>query len=437
MHKKRYRRLIVIAVLLVMGISAGIGALASMRNPTEITVWWHTGKPEELAVMIAQVEDFNAMQDEVQAELVLIPEVGYTDAVRIAGLAGKLPDLMILDGPVMANFVWAGWLQPLEELVSEEVRADLLPSIIAQGTYPPTGKLYAIGTFDSGLALWGNRSFLERAGVRIPASVEDAWTLVEFQEALEKLAALPEVVWPLDLKLNYGVGEWFTYAFSPIIQSFGGDLIDRETWKATNTLNSAQSILGLTLLQYWVVERDWVVPAAFGDDAFYGAKKAALAYVGHWKWELHREGLGDDLVLIPVPKFGYRAVTGMGSWAWGIPACTEHPKAAAKFLEFLLRPDQILRMTDANGAIPSRNAAIVLSELHKPGGPLHLFVEQLKTIAVPRPAHPVYPVITTVFAEAVANILAGADVAEELAEAAAAIDEDIRDHEGFPPFGGY
>lgn len=426
------RKLFVVAVLMV-----SVGAWALAQAPVEITVWWHTGKPEELAVITAQVEEFNAAQDAVRVKLVNIPEAEYTAQVRAAGLAGKLPDLLDLDGPTLANFVWNGWLVPLDDYVSEELRADLLPSIIAQGTYPPDGKLYAIGVFDSGLALWGNRSYLERAGVRIPTGVEDAWTLSEFEDALIKLAALPEVKWPLDLKLNYGAGEWFTYGFSPIIQAFGGDLIDRTRWKAQGTLDGIASVLGMSLFQYWI-NQGWVVPAAAGDDAFYGKKTAALAWVGHWMYGPHTRGLGDDLVLLPMPKLGAgcRAVTGMGSWAWGITSTSKHPEAAWKFLEFLLRPDQILRMTDANGAMPSRKSAIAQSELYGPDGKLNLFVQQLETIAVPRPVHPAYPTITSAFAEAVKNIVAGADVAAELHKAAVKIDQDIEDNEGYPPFGG-
>jgi|Deesub1362B_J571_1020462.scaffolds.fasta_scaffold00945_11 multiple sugar transport system substrate-binding protein len=419
---------------LVLALSALVG-LAVTAKPVTITVWWHTGQQAEREVIEAQVAEFNAMQDEIQVKLVLIPEAGYTDQVRAAALAGQLPDVLDLDGPTMANFVWSGFLRPLDEFVSEELRKDLLPSIIAQGTYPPDGKLYCIGVFDSGLAIWGNKAYLEKAGIRIPKGVEDAWTREEFEDALMKLAALPEVTWPLDMKLNYGPGEWFTYGFSPIIQSFGGDLIDRETWKATGTLNGCGSVLGMRMLQSWM-QRGWIVPASAGDDAFYGKKTAALAYVGHWMWPVHKEALGEELVLIPMPKFGCRAATGMGSWAWSITASSKHPEAAWKFIEFLLRPDQILRMTNANGAVPSRLSAIAESDLYAPGGPLHIYVEQLRTIAIPRPQHPTYPTITTAFAEAVKNILAGADVEEELTKAAAKIDEDIEENEGYPPFGG-
>lgn len=422
--------------LLVALLLIGAVGLWTWAQIVEIEVWWHTGKPEELAVMTAQVEEFNERYEgQIRARLVTIPEADYTDEVRAAALADALPDVLDLDGPTLASFVWAGYLRPLDEHISDELLDDLLPSIIDQGRYPPDGNLYCVGVFDSGLGLWGNREYLERAGVRIPESVDNAWTLDEFNVALRKLAQLPEVRWPLDLKLNYGVGEWFTYGFSPLVQSMGGDLIERDTWQAVGTLDGIESQLAMTLFQYWV-DQDWVVPAARGDDALFGeAREAALAWVGHWMWEPHSEGLGDDLVLIPMPKFGSRHVTGMGSWAWAIPQRTNHPDEAWKFIEFLLEPEQILKMVETNGAVPSRFSAIEISDLYGPGAPLELFAQQLEAIAMERPVHPVYPVITSAFAEAVGNIIDGADVQQELVRAARRVDEDIEDNRGYPPFG--
>lgn len=150
-------------------------------------------------------------------------------------------------------------------------------------------------------------------------------------------------------------------------------------------------------------------------------------------WGPHSEGLGDDLVLIPAPKLGDKAVTGMGSWNWGITSSCENPDQAYTFLEYLLEPDQILRMTNANGAVPARKSAIAQSELYAEGGPLNLFVQQLDGgIALERPVTPAYPVITSAFSDAVNNIVAGADVQSELDKAVEKIDQDIQDNQGYP-----
>jgi multiple sugar transport system substrate-binding protein len=62
-----------------------------------------------------------------------------------------------------------------------------------------------------------------------PYGPRDAWTAAEFAQALIKLRAAGYKR-PLDLKLNYGQNEWYTYGFSPIVQSAGGDLVDRSTY---------------------------------------------------------------------------------------------------------------------------------------------------------------------------------------------------------------
>ena len=397
-----------------------------------VSVWFHSGKGEEREVLDAQVEAFNtANAGKITVEPVLLPEGSYNEQVQAAALAGDLPCLLDFDGPFVYNYAWSEYLAPLDAYVSDELKADFLPSIIDQGTY--AGKLYSLGTFDSGLAIWGNKAYLEKAGVRIPTGIDDAWTGDEFMDALEKLQALEEVEYAIDFKLNYGAGEWYTYGFAPIMQSFGGDLIDRSTYQsADGVLNGAEAVEGLTFFQE-LFTKGYANAVPAGDDSFYGTKTAALSFVGHWMWNPHNDGLGDDLVLLPMPKFGQKAVTGMGSWNWGLTSSCPSPDAAWAFLEFLVSPDEILRMTDANGAVPARKSAAAMSTLYGEGGAVNLFVQQLEGgVAMPRPVTPAYPVITAVYAEAIQNIIAGADVKAELDKAVKKIDLDIEDNQGYP-----
>jgi multiple sugar transport system substrate-binding protein len=397
-----------------------------------IDVWFHSGKGEEREVLDAQVAAFNEMQNEVNVNAILLPEGSYNDQVNAGALAGDLPCLLDFDGPFLYNYAWAGYLVPMDDYVSQEVKDDFLPSIIEQGTY--AGKLYSLGTFDSGLSLWANKSYLEEAGVRIPTSIEDPWTMEEFMDALDALKALDQVEYPLDLKLNYGAGdEWNTYGFSPFIQSFGGDLIDRSDYQsAEGILNGSESIEALEWFQRLFTD-GYANPTPAGDDSFYGSKTAALSFVGHWMYGPHTEGLGEDAIVLPMPILGDRAVTGSGSWNWGMTSTCENPEAAFEFLSFLISPEEILHMTNANGAVPSRKSAIEQSELYADDGLLNIFVQQLEGgVAVARPQTPAYPTITSAFKTAIWNIIAGADVQEELDTAVAIIDQDILDNDGYP-----
>src|SRR5438128_10154390 len=133
--------------------------------------------------------------------------------------------------------------------MSPDLKANLLASIVKQGTY--AAHFYGVGTFDSGLGLYTRKSVLAKNGIRIPSGPQDAWTADEFTQALKTLQGAGFNK-PLDLKINYGQGEWYTYGFSRIIQSAGADLIDRHDYKsADGVLNSSAAVQPHTAFQSW------------------------------------------------------------------------------------------------------------------------------------------------------------------------------------------
>ncbi|MCB1494198.1 MAG: sugar ABC transporter substrate-binding protein [Bauldia sp.] len=405
---------------------------ASAVCAQDITAWVIDGDAEK-AYFVQLEEAFNASDAGVTVKLVPIP--GYNDAINAATLAGDLPDVIMIDGPNMAAMAWAGTIQPIGDLLDGAVLDDLLPAVRAQGTYGPDEDFYFVSPYDSSVLLWGNRAILESAGIEIPTSIEDAWTAEELGDVLAKLKEQDGIEWPLDVKLNYGAGEWLTYGFSPFIQSAGGDIIDRKTWHADGTINSESNVAVLQTLQDWV-NAGYVVPASAGDNKFYGEKTAALSWVGNWMWGAHKEGLGDDLVLIPAPSFGEAGpVSPNGGWGWAVPASTENLDAVGKFLNFAMSTDQVAKYADMTGYIPARASAVPLSARYGEGGEGELFAKQAACCAIVRPVHPAYPVITAAFAGAIDNIMTGtADVKAELDKAAETIDEDIEDNAGYPPF---
>jgi len=399
-------------------------------DAVSVSMWWHTGTPEEQEATDAAVEAFNSSRTDIQIDKTDIPGGTYTDQVNAAALAGDLPCVLDFDGPFVYNFAWSDFLIPIDQYVSDELRADFLPSIIDQGTY--NGELYSLGQFDSGLGLYANRSYLEAVDARIP-TFEEPWTLDEFETTLAALAELPEVEFPLDLKINYGQGEWYTYGFSPILQSFGGDLINRSDYQsASGVLDGPESVAAMETFQGWF-ENGWANPAEDADDSFHGSKTSAISFVGHWQYGVNAEGLGDDLLVLPMANFGGEAVTGMGSWNYGITSTCENPDAAWEVLEHLISVEEILRMTEGNGAVPARVSALEESPLYQEGGPLEVFARQLaEGRGVPRPIFPGYATITDEFAEVIADVISGADPQSELSDAAAAIDLDIEDNAGYP-----
>ncbi len=430
---------LVALVLLASGCGGGGGAAGQAAECDgkieggQVTMFAHEGS--EADAYRGAIDKFNQTKGKdlgLTVKLTMIPEGEYTDQVNAAAAAGDLPAVLDIDGPNMANLAWSGHLQSISDCIPGELRDDVLPSLIEQGTY--ADELYTVGSFDSGLGLWAWRSALQQVGARIPTGWDDAWTADELEQILRSLQKAG-YQHPLDTKFWYGSqGEWFSYAFSPILWSAGGDLIDREGYQsAKGALDSDASAKALTTLQTWTTEG--LIDADAADDTNFLTKKSPISWVGHWMYQDYHKAAGDDLVLLPLPDFGTGAKTGMGSWSWGITSGATDPDAAWAVIDFLMSDQTILDITGVNGAVPGTASAIEKSELYTEGGPLHLFVEALDAapdIAVPRPVTPAYPNITQVFRGVVDDVVQGADVTKTLNDAVGKIDADIEDNEGYP-----
>ncbi|NNN30512.1 sugar ABC transporter substrate-binding protein [Streptomyces sp. S3(2020)] len=407
-----------------------------IEGTEHLTMWFHAGPSGELSTLQKQVAEFNEAQKQVRVELVTLPEFRpYNDLVNSAAASGDLPDLLDFDGPNLYSYAWSGKLKPIDSCVPESVRSDLLASIRQQGTY--AGKLYGVGTFDSGLGLYVRPSALKKAGIRVPKGVDDAWTSGEFTDVLRTLRKAGHKT-PLDIGLVYAKPgeEWNTYGFAPAVWSAGGDLIEPGTFRtADGFLNSPEAVEALTTMQTWAKE-GLVEPGKSDDQAFIEGR-SVISWTGHWWYPDYSKAHPGDVAIVPLPDFGRGAVTGMGSWQWGVTSGAADGDAVWRFLAYLLKPDQVHRMSEANGGIPATHSAVKLSSAYGPGGAEHLFIEQLTGgVARPRPQTPAYPAITDAFSRAFAKIMFDeAPVKAALDEAVKAIDKDLAAHDDYPQKG--
>ena len=104
----------------------------------------------------------------------------------------------------MPNWVWAGYLAPLDGL--DDTLSKFLPTTV--GSY--NGKNYSVGYFDVALAMYARKSALEKNGIRIP-TMDKPWTKDEFDAALKAIKASGEYQYPLDMQTG-STGEWWPYA---------------------------------------------------------------------------------------------------------------------------------------------------------------------------------------------------------------------------------
>jgi len=428
-HAKK--RLIVASVLAtslvaaLAGCAGGSGGSGGSGGKNgELTVWTHNGgNTEELAAVQAIVDGYNASQDKTTVKLQAFPQASYNDSVIAAAASGKLPCVVDIDGPNVPNWAWAKYLAPLD--LSVDLKENL-PSTL--GIW--NDKTYSVGYYDVALAMFARKSVLAKAGIRV-ATIDEPWTQTEFAAALKTLKA--DGTWdaPLDIG-TADVGEWYPYAYSPLLQSFGGDLIDRDGFKsADGTLNGPEALEWAEWTQS--LATDGYIKTKSGADASLDLQNnvTAIQYGGSWAAAKNTAAIGDDLAVMPSVDLGKGTKIGGGSWQWGVTTGCANPDAAMDYLSYSLSPENIAAVSVATGTIPATDAAAALVPGYEEGGNLALFREFSQRSAVLRPETPAYPFIATEFTKATQDIINGGDPQQTLDAAVKAIDANIKSNGGY------
>jgi ABC-type glycerol-3-phosphate transport system substrate-binding protein len=387
----------------------GCGKQEEKKGITEVLVWAHEGQPAEKTALEEIFAAFNREHKHIQVKVEFKQEQGYGDRLNAAAVAGKLPDVVDVDGPYTAHLAENGVLVPLDSLISAEMKADFLPTVIAQGTYK--GRLYTLGAFESTVVVYYNRDIMNLMGITPPASVDSAWSWEEFLDVLRALKIQhPELI-PLETFMAWP-GEWLTYAFTPLIWSKGGSLLSQDASRAQGHVNGPSSVRALKQWQKLFIEKLSDRSAPPGQ---FRQSKAVMCWGIFNRWPIYMEA-GINFGMMPLPKL-IKLSSPSGSWCWGITSGGKNPEAAFKVVEWLVNPEQgIVPMCRANGGIPSRESAVkLMPEYVNTRG---LFVEQLRKSARARPLTPHYGSLTKELSRALEDIARGADVKTALDKAA-------------------
>jgi multiple sugar transport system substrate-binding protein len=390
-------------------------------GPVKVSMWSHAaGNEQEIATVKEAIADFNASQSDYEVVLEEFPQESYNDSIIAAATSDSLPCIVDVDGPIMPNWAWAGYMQPIS--IDSALEGSLLAG--AKGYY--NGELYSVGAWDAALGILTLKSYLDEAGVRVP-TVDSPWTQAEFDSALEALDDLGKFDYVLDWG-NGWTGEWFPYAYSPLLQSFGGDLINRDDYlSADGVVNGAEAIAFGEWFQS-TFEDGYANPKQSGDRTEFVNGTIAIQYNGNWAVKDAYAKFGDDLLILPPPDFGNGPKIGAASWQFGVSSSCDQVEGATAFIEYILQDKYVVAFANRIGLIPATATATAEVPDYADGGVFSVFVEFSNNFAVKRPETPAYLFISKAFEKAVADIINGGDVKRALDTAADEIDRDIADN---------
>lgn len=428
------KRKLAMSMAIVMAVSAGITGCSSQNQKEsigaetevteaaegekELTMWY-----QENATMIPafnqRVEDFNKeYEGKYHLTIEYIPRgssYAYEDKVNSAAAAGILPDLLSLDGPNLSNYAANGIIIPITSYISEESRADMLPSVVLQNTWK--NDMYAVSFNEAVSLFYYNKDVFEEHGFRIPQGIDDAYTLDEVYE-MAKEVSTPEMV---GIKIIMDKGEGLIYGLSPLFESAGAPLVSEDGTKAEGYINSKASIEVANTLQKFFTEKLANIdptPTEFQD------RKAAMWIAGNVNQVVQFEDFPElNWGATYLPKTGKSVVSNCGSWTLGISKDCKDPEAAYVALDFMTNSDSTRLYGEVGGYPPARKSAYE-NNSQWDEYPYNLAKEQLFEAAIPRPKTPVYTVLTSKFAEAMLDIFTGSDPKESMDAVASYVDDE-------------
>ena len=162
-----------IGVTMVTGLAAcggeGGGDTATTKT---VKVWLHKSKTEAEGKTYAAIQElFNEADYKTEDGRDIVMRIEYKsnaqsletaiNSENALGGAG-LPDVFAVDSPNVALYAKNGFIVPIDEYVSDDVRNDYVDSVIEQSTYD--GKLYALSGVDAPGGLYYNKELLSSVG---------------------------------------------------------------------------------------------------------------------------------------------------------------------------------------------------------------------------------------------------------------------------------
>jgi len=383
------------AVLLLSFITA-----TQVYAKQDVLLWRHMASDSEIKASLDAIKRFNESQNQWNIVADLIPAPSYTLSIQAAAQADLLPCIIEVDQPLVPNYAWNGYLKPLDGLLDHRLLASISQS--GKGSYE--GHIYSLGALDVSLAFFTRKSLIKKVGARYP-TIDKPWNKNELMAFLYAVKETGDYLYAFDMQAQ-DTSEWITYAWAPLMLSWGADLIERNDYLTVDgVLNSPKAIQFGQWIQY-LVNQQYMNPTPLDVNGFINGE-IALQYGGSWDLSTYYTAFKEDLAVLPVPDFGHGSITSAGSWQWAITETCQHPQAAKALITFLMTPEEQSAMSTVLGIFPIASDAAELTESYAKNGKWRLLFDFSKRFAKLRPETPAYSEISSSYRNAMRDILNG------------------------------
>jgi ABC-type glycerol-3-phosphate transport system substrate-binding protein len=347
-------------LLLLAGCSSG-GA----RDDGRITLRFQSlaWQQESVEANKQLVEEWNATHPDVRVEYVQGSWDSVHDQLLTSFEGGEAPDIIHDASDDLADFAYGGHLADLTELLPERLKSDI-PQRSWETTTFGDG-IYGVPFLQEPRVLIANAKWLKESGVRVPTP-ERPWTWPEFRRITERLCGDGKygVAWPLKEPVS---------ATLNLSLSAGGKLFHRGAdGRVTVRFEPGDQVVPRTIHDQ--VNADRSAPATTlgsgGSDTlpgFFGGRYAMVPLGFSYRQQIVQQApKGFDWQVLPAPAGADGLTQGVSPQTLSVAQDSPHKREAARFIDFLLQPRNMVRLALGDWMLPTGTAALKDPALRTP-----------------------------------------------------------------------
>ena len=332
--------------LLVTGVFA-LSLRGPGRNNADLSMLM---EPDGAGVWRELIDDFHARHPGVRVQLIEGPpatntrEDMYTTSF-LSGAAGY--DIVYCDVIWVPKFAAAGWLLDLTDRLTPSDTTDFLPVDLRAGSYED--RLYRIPAFTDAGILYYRKDLVTQP----PDTFDDLMRLANEFKTGDRSGFL----W------QGKQFEGLVTVYLEVLWGFGGDWIDATTHEVL--LDRPEAIRALEFLKSTIgTISPQAVTTYVEEDTRNLFQNGRSVFLRNWPyvWTLLNESplrREDRVGMIPVVRApGHKSAATLGGWGFAISRFTGNPDAAWQLVEFLTRPEQLMKVQTRLGRIPARKSLV-------------------------------------------------------------------------------
>ncbi|WP_405729910.1 sugar ABC transporter substrate-binding protein [Streptomyces sp. NBC_00028] len=348
-----------VLALLLTGCTGG----ESGKDDGTVTLRFQSLAWQEESVTANQqlVKEWNATHPDVKVEYVQGSWDSVHDQLLTSFEGGEAPDIIHDASDDLADFAYGGYLADLSDLLPARLKSDI-PQRGWETTTFGDG-IYGVPFLQEPRVLIANAKWLKESGVRVPTP-EHPWSWTEFRQITEELGGHGKygIAWPLkepvsatlNLSLSAGGQLFHRGADGKVTIRFdkGDEVVPRTVHDQANTDHSASpTTLGSS-----------------GSDTlpgFFGGRYAMVPLGFSYRQQIVQQApKGFDWQVLPAPAGADGLSQGVSPQTLSVAEDSPHKKEAVQFIDFLLRPKNMVRLALGDWMLPTGTQALKDPALH-------------------------------------------------------------------------